>query len=73
MRAYELKSPSIGYAPPEYRMTPWPKEALIAGWFPASAENIVVIMSSTRSFEDTSFGCIARHCQLRLTPPEAMV
>jgi len=23
-----------GYAPPEYRKKPWPKEALIEAWFP---------------------------------------
>ena len=38
----ELKSPTIGYAPPEYRTKRWPKEALIAGWFPILWENKMV-------------------------------
>ena len=28
------KALRVGYAPPEYRTKPWPKEALIEGWFP---------------------------------------
>ena len=38
----ELKSPLIGYAPPEYRMKPWPEEARIAGWFPILWESNMV-------------------------------
>ena len=36
------KSPPVGYAPPEYRMKPWPDEALIAGWFPTFWESSMV-------------------------------
>jgi hypothetical protein len=30
----EPKSPRVGYAPSEYQKKPWPREALIEGWFP---------------------------------------
>ena len=46
--ATELKSPPIGYAPPEYQMKPWPDEALIAGWFPTLWENGMVSLPAAR-------------------------
>jgi hypothetical protein len=41
-RADGLKSPGIGYAPPEFRKKPWPQEAQIAGWSPLLWENKTV-------------------------------
>ena len=42
IRAVGLKSLGIGYAPPEFRKKPWPKEAQIAGWSPLFWENKTV-------------------------------
>ena len=41
-RAVGLKSPRVGYAPPEFRRKPWPQEAQIAGWSPTLWENKTV-------------------------------
>jgi hypothetical protein len=71
-KALELKSPSLGYAPPEYRMKPWPTEAQIAGWFPALAENNSVHTSSARSIDVAAFKLTVNHCQLWSAPPEAV-
>lgn len=65
------KSPSIGYAPPEYRMKPWPAEAQIAGWFPALVENMSVHTSSSSFADAVVIGTLAwRRPHIRLAPPE---
>ena len=47
-RADGPKPPGIGYAPPEFRMKPWPREARIAGWSPLFWEHKTVSLQPVK-------------------------
>jgi len=64
------KSPSIGYAPSEYRTKPWPQKAPIEGWFPllAREQNGFRVDGTTDTVTPAPRSLYQRTCGSRHTP-----